>query len=736
MIPIKDGIQYYTYNIENNEYDIVHFNNEIQFNEYYYYYSFDNYVETVDGSYYALGFETTKSNDIPNNNREVFIKYDPDGNIAYAVPIADIDSRINVYSTKFCVDANNNIYFFLGHNYDELIIVYSDSLEYLFSINNFLGKSRFNQTDIFSDSEQTVYLCYTERTTPLDSEIRFLRIDPEIKGLRDYSEMPQLLCRIARDANTHMTKGTLGGGEYDAYAYDYTGVYGYKLGEDPVQLFDWLQFGLDINMVKDIYIHSEDEIFVVLYRSEDEYDSYFDRMYDYGRIHKVPISSVYGEGATEEITLTLAIDEENNASYAKILECAASFVRNSGCLVEIVSYSDTEGGFSANQKLVRDIAAGNVPDVVAFGGDITYEQLANIGVFVDLYSQIDNDSEINRSDFLPCVLKPFENKKGELLQLINEFSISTMITKKSVSDEYFNGSSPTCEQLLALNSTLKNNQYLFDVRNISSISEASNKLFSDILPHMLGNFIDYEQKTCNFDGLKDLLRLCKESKLNVINGFSDPNKTMSGDLKILQSTYANAALYLYDRNMYFNSNDISYIGYPSVSYSSASIIPASSFSITKQSNNQEFAWKLIRHFIAIKENSLNNKQNYGTFSYFPCTYRGIDIVFENIGKCIIQMGGDYYRNAGDADDSFSIILSFNESTPEFRAQVGNNIVEVNESDKTALIELFENINTAYISDTIISSIIIEEASYYFSGVKNLDDTIKVITSRVEAKVFE
>ena len=729
------------YDADKNEFVTKNFFLDVKSEEDYSYF-FSSFVEAVDGSCYALGdkdkifITIDEAEQLSSKPHQLlFMKYDAEGNCVYAIPTEEIDSRINMYTT-FCVDADNNIYFFIGHNYDELILVYSDGLEYLFSIENFIGKSVFNGTYLFSDENGNVYFCYTDRTGGIESEIRFCRIDPEIKGLRDYKEMPEIDCNMGKDlVNTRMTQGLIGGGKYDAYSYDYNSLYGNNLDEEPVKLFDWLQFGLETTMIKEIYVHSENEIFLVLHRPEEEIRDITDRKYDYALIHTVPISSVYGEGAEEEVILKLAVDSESNRSYTRILECAASFIRNSGCRVEIVSYSDTEGGFSANQKLLRDISAGDAPDVVAFGGGLTYERLMSIGAFVDLYGLIDSDPEISRSDFLPCVLTPFENQQGELFQLVNEFALTTMIAKKSTAQQSFGGGLPTFEQLMKLNDSLGGEQYLFDVKRASSPSDAAYKLLEGMLPQLLGDFIDYENKTCDFGRLDELLELCRKAKLSSVELFSPPVMTTEGDLKILRKTYSGFSFYMYDRYMCF-PDDIEYVGYPKASGSGMSVMPASTFSITSQSGHHELAWKLIRHFIKIKENDLKDTFEISYDQYYPCTYRGMEIAFETIDKCVFEMGGNYYRSPGSSAESFSPIMACNKEYEDMKADPTRKFIKMSQSDKDALMSLIENADSVCVSDSIALSIILEEAAYYFSGTKSLDETVKVIQNRIETKIWE
>lgn len=141
-----------------------------------------------------------------------------------------------------------------------------------------------------------------------------------------------------------------------------------------------------------------------------------------------------------------------------MLKYASSFVRSEkGCQVEIVSYSDTEGGLSANQKLARDISAGDQPDLVVFGGGLSYETLAKQDVFADIYGFIDADPDYDRSDFLGCVLSPFESSDGTLKRLVSEFAIQTMISGRNTVGEL---DSMTLDDFAGFGSSLSDGQYL------------------------------------------------------------------------------------------------------------------------------------------------------------------------------------------------------------------------------------------------------------------------------------
>lgn len=71
-----------------------------------------------------------------------------------------------------------------------------------------------------------------------------------------------------------------------------------------------------------------------------------------------------------------------------------------------------------------------------------------------------------------------------------------------------------------------------------------------------------------------------------------------------------------------------------------------------------------------------------------------------------------------------------------KANSTRKLIKMSQSDKDALMSLIESADSVCVSDSIALSIILEEAAYYFSGTKSLDETVKVIQNRIETKIWE
>lgn len=707
-------------------------------------YFLSRFIPLPDGGYWAmassLGAEYVENPEsaaqaIPEYR---FIRYDGSGNIVRTKNFDEISDALSLSlgsDDAFIADADGYIYYYRrsdGSNTPE-IMVFSDDMEYLFWLGmpeDYLGNTH---TCLARNRDGKVVFIYitTELEVSHKSVFNCLTIDRENR--RFVSADDELTKTIAGMGNAEYGEPLLDP-EGNLYCYNEIGMYSIKGGEKEL-MFEWLEVGLSLDILRDIMIFSPGLISVSVYESEAE-------MWRFGTISPVPIESVYGEGIGSPPVLRLAIDQENNF-YAKTMSAyAAGFVRRGGCRVEIVSYSDTEGGLTANQKLARDIAAGNAPDLVLFGGGLTYETLAKSGAFADIYNFIDGDADYSRSDFLPCVLEPFETSGGQLQRLVTEFDLYTLTANKSL----VGAERLTLDALEDFGESLGDGRYLFSVNFVSG-SEASLALLKNLLPCMLGEFVDFEKGECEPSALSDLLRLCKGANLCTSYGFADAGMLNAGTLLFNQAYYSNIGYFLLDRYCNFPAGEIAYIGYPTVGESGGNhvVYPAISASIIKQSGSQELAWNLIKYFIRMKEDGIANTSDpkgINQLNNFPCTYNGIEQLIGLARSCrfVIRSGG-VYEDPVTKEESFinSInvaALPEDESERYNKATVEGYEIYFDDGDESALYALFENATRAYISDSATRAIILEEASSYFAGVKSLEETLKLIQSRLEIRLNE
>ena len=617
---------------------------------------------------------------------------------------------------RYVADKDGYIYV---ADYDNVYVL-SPECEYLFTLEI---PSWHDELSLMRDNDGNVYYVYGEDNSDLSENNGLFNyvlqtIDIENQSWTNPEECKKVPA-LATFIHGEGAKKLMFGGGLDYYYVDKYGIIGRNEGDTTTDLlFSWLDVGLSYDEVAAMSIYSPELIFVALYNQGGD-------GYKYGKIELVTTESVYGKGE-KPTPLKIAVDKANNPSAAVILDYAASFIRSDyGCPVEIVDYTD-EGTRTANQVLLRDISSGNGPDMVVFGGGLSYEVLNKSGVFVDLYKLGGKDTD----DLLPCVRKPFENDKGELNRLIFSFAIANVAGSKG------NVKSPmTVDDLIKLNSSLGNGQYLTYVTGLKDASKQADMLFAKLIPNTLNQYIDYDNSTVDTNGLGELMKLCKDAKVYGVEWiFVDPNLFRDGTIALDISEVYDPAQFLLNRYMNFSKEDLEYIGYPGIG--TASVRPYNSLAILNSSKNQEMAWKLLSHMLDCQaERYLTCEEQYlvkGS-NAFPASYSGINALFERLSMMQFLFDGGYSKSSNGKEYYGININAFELSEEE---PMKTDCIAYSDDDKAALLDILENAKVCYTTDAESIAIIEEEASYYFSGAKSLDEVLKLIKNRVETRLAE
>ena len=641
---------------------------------------------------------------------------------------------------RLMCDSAGNIYYL----YDELlddgfrshIYVWDKSGSFLFMLTppDDVSRSAIDDTILCTSDGTVVYQYGTSENGSISMSVTYRTIDVDNECFSEIINIPQIPYAMPKKLDGERNHFLFSEG-HDIYYYDDTGLYYQDNNSDPVLMFSWITIGLSVDLIRNVIIISPEELYVQITDPDTGNDAF-------GKISLVPVSSVYGEGVDTPPTLRLAIDQENNPYSARMLKYASSFVRSEkGCQVEIVSYSDTEGGLSANQKLARDISAGDQPDLVVFGGGLSYETLAKQDVFADIYGFIDADPDYDRSDFLGCVLSPFESSDGTLKRLVSEFAIQTMISGKNTVGEL---ESMTLDDFAGFGSSLPDGQYL-----VSTISfdgkDLPERLLNNTLPVMLDEFVDFESGKCDFDGIRTLLDICTNSKILAVPGFTDPKSLAEKKLLFAPVYYFNLEYFMLDRYMSFPDGDIQYTGYPTTTgnQKNSAVYPVISTSIMKTSASQNTSWELIKYFIGMKEREaekVTEARDVADLMNFPCTKKGIE------GMITVARSYRFGMSAGEIendDGSISSVISVNAyDLPEEeseRVKKNSNLgleVYFTDEDEKALWSLLDSAGRIYTKGSSVLPIITEEASSCFAGVKSIDDVVGLIQNRVNILINE
>ena len=121
------------------------------------------------------------------------------------------------------------------------------------------------------------------------------------------------------------------------------------------------------------------------------------------------------------------------------------------------------------------------------------------------------------------------------------------------------------------------------------------------------------------------------------------------------------------------------------------------FAISSQSDKKEAAWEFVR--------SILNSENQQAAQYFPVVQKELDV-------------------------------QINTALTEQFITKGGMIVKLNKTDEVMLRHLIEQTKTLACDDDVVWDIIHEEASMYFVGDRTVEETARVIQSRLNIYVSE
>ena len=141
------------------------------------------------------------------------------------------------------------------------------------------------------------------------------------------------------------------------------------------------------------------------------------------------LASCQNEESTEKNTescnvqiLILARSSEKNFSTSVADRLIAEFNNASN------EYHIQEQLYESSDNLSIDIYAGKSIDLLCLGDWIDPSPLIGKGLLCDLYSFIDNDTEISRGDYVNSILTALETN-GRLYQMPYDFSVESAVVK-------------------------------------------------------------------------------------------------------------------------------------------------------------------------------------------------------------------------------------------------------------------------------------------------------------------
>ncbi len=409
-----------------------------------------------------------------------------------------------------------------------------------------------------------------------------------------------------------------------------------------------------------------------------------------------------------------------------------------------VVFKDYSGYYNSEDTepidaLNQDIVAGYTPDIIIGDSSFNLSDLADKGLFLDLYTYMDKEDAImTRDDFVPCVLGPFEDENGAMPLLTTSFTLDTVYAKASVVGDK---SVWSLEDIMNLQSTLSEEQYLFSAYLNTGDPEygrdAKMLLLETLLPYSLSAFIDEETAVCTFnDGqFAKLLEFCATCPVLDTSTLDNGDRGLfrEGTLVLKEDNWiTEISSYLQTKYYQFGGEDMTVIGYPTADAdvkSGTVIVPERRWGITKDSPVADGAWE----FITSTFGNIN-EDNYYRIHAFPAAYGALDAMFasEQLNHYVFEESGWSGTSVAPGEE---FVLEDNEWIADQIAQ-GGVYGHMSEEDEAELRAIFEHAELVNDGNTEILDLIREDVSAYFAGAKTLDETVKVVQSRVSIYVSE
>lgn len=558
--------------------------------------------------------------------------------------------------------------------------------------------------DLMPVSDGRVYLSYMDYDN-YDTVI--CEIDTENKRIDDPISIPSDDDDIA-NADFYFAPG------HDAYYKTELGVYALDFDENGAAesqiLLDFVNSDLFESELASFNVINSERMIAMSYN------------YDEGS--QTSSSSVFlldhvpDEEVPEKYVLELAVRYSNQ----NILQRVVRFNRSSDeyrVKLSIWNQSDDEGqNYTLGEDLLgQRILSGDVPDIIALSDFTKASDWATAGSFADLNKMIEKDESFDQSKVFMNVIQKFESA-GKLYTMPVNYNIMTLVAKRS--NIPFDGWTPS--EFIEYAKGLGDGQYIMNYGGKMS-------MLSTLLNNSLTRFVNRAEGTCDFDN--DEFRAMLEFAASQPDDFyfydtlsgdeladyrNDRNKMFRDNRVILDSAYIHeVSSMLSDEVSVGAGEEVVFVGYPCYEGNGAVLSVGESYAVFNSSPLKDGAWEFVKSAVLD-----TNTSRYGR-NGFPVSREAFDKMMDAYS----QMHYFFYYDGGYSG------WSGGEDVGSSREDDNSGIQrDVTQADIDRIKALIDGATATPDIDQKAAEMIMEEVQNYFAGDKPLDETVKVIQSRV------
>lgn len=357
--------------------------------------------------------------------------------------------------------------------------------------------------------------------------------------------------------------------------------------------------------------------------------------------------------------------------------------------------------------ITTELMAGQGPDIIEIDG-LPYKKYIDKNTLVNLSEIMKKDNTFDINDYKQNILDAFKYK-GNLFVMPINFGFSPFAANKTILEKEgikIDDGKWTWEDFLKIaqkitrdtNGDGKPDQYALDKMSPEGI-------FGLLLQGEEGNFIDLDNRTCNFDSKEfiDILKFAKEfsdkgvtsPKLDIAELYKMLDPGTIGFMRSYFMTYQNVIT-----AQSLMNGEVAFFNAPSYSSKTASKIfyPGRTYAINNNSKLKEESWEFIKLLLS------DEIQSRDDMYQFPISISALD------KKAKVEIERNY------------IYQAYKEKGRKIRA--------LNEDDVKMVNKMIDKLAVSPYSEEQASQIINEGVKDFFSGKKTAEETAKLIQSKV------
>ncbi len=661
---------------------------------------YDRKTETASNHLYIMPLAGGEVKEIDYGDKSASVcSLSFDGENVYLLTVlADYEAEIFTHSlikinietdtcTEDTIEANkdsgpNSVFFdSKGHRYyvyNDEILVYKDGSE-LFALKaedseNFafcLGNEA-GDTMALSQKDMT----YTVRK--IDIEAKGFGTERADFGLKSYNH------------NSTFTSGT---GPFDFYYIKEGAVYGYSMTDgSEKQILNYLLSDISDLWVDGQFFIDDSKVIINMHG------------YDGG-------IKLYTRAESSEIKDKTVLTVVSTSNSGDIEDLISEFNSHSRDYKAVLKEYDQDPQTGAS-RFSLDTATGEPADIYIVGntlGNISVAKCISLGLFEDLTSYYEKDSEVNKDDIIPNIYDALQYD-GKIYFTVGNAEIKTIAASKELAGDIDGWTIEELKQFAEVNG---GGSKLMDV--------SGKRMFDRMIISVQEDYIDRNNKKCSFNSEEfiTLLNFFKESKRDD-DEFDYANYAQmiqDGEILCMMEDVSEPSWLVLMETLY--NGEAVFPGLPSKDRHGNIFVFENRMAMASGSKNKDGAWEFMKYMMTRRYQGIRYAYEFG----IPVRKDIFELYMERITAT-----EDYVDEFGNEIYPYRMGTGFN----GFNLDVGPLTAEQAEKFR----KLIENTVKVVDYDYEVYNIIIEEADAFFMNAKSAEEVAEIINNRVETYINE